>query len=158
MIQLHPVGINSDMETTQRGNDSTRKRIQNYFWGISVFFRNSRKSLKSSELLRDFRIFCIRFPIFLSLFPHFFDTFPLFSKTLKISFCWWVSSNIKSVSSYFWSISSYSKLLNHLFGIRRGVPRAFSDFEVKKQHFLIVEGFALRSIIYQILIITMVCS
>jgi len=33
------------------GNATTRKRIKNYFWGIFVFFRNSRKSLKSSELL-----------------------------------------------------------------------------------------------------------
>ena len=34
----------------------------------------------------------------------------------------------------------------------------FSEFEVKKQHFLIVEGMALCSIIYQIFIITMACS
>ena len=34
----------------------------------------------------------------------------------------------------------------------------FSGFEVKIQHFLIVEGLALCSIIYQILIIFMACS
>ena len=34
----------------------------------------------------------------------------------------------------------------------------FLGFEVKKQHFLIVEGLALCSIKYQILIITIFCS
>ena len=101
------------------GKASPRKRLntetdQKLFLRHFRFFRNLRKSLKSSELLRDFRIFCIRFPIFrvewftlfFDQFPHicmvrfliFFDPFPLFSKTLKISFCWSVSSNIRSVS------------------------------------------------------------
>ena len=48
-----------DMETQQHGNGS--KII---FEEFPFLFRNSRKFLKSSELLRDFRIFCIRFPKF----------------------------------------------------------------------------------------------
>ena len=104
-----------DMDTPQHGNDSTRKRIKNYFWGIPVFFRNSRKSLKSSEL-------------FLGPFPHIFDPFPLIQK-----------------------------LLNHLFfGIRRGVPRVFSEFEVKKPAFFNRWRIcsALNILVNQILIIT----
>ena len=109
------------------GNTSTPKRLntetdQKCFWGISVFFRNSRKSLKNSELLRDFRIFCIHFPIFwVEWFPLFFDQFPhilksvtsyfwsisSFFKTLKISVCLSVSSNLWSVSSYFCSVSAF---------------------------------------------------
>ena len=34
----------------------------------------------------------------------------------------------------------------------------FSGFEVKKKHFLIVVWLALRSMIYQILIVSMACS
>jgi len=51
-------GDMDDMETPQHGNGS--KIIFEEF----PFFLNSRKSLKSSELLSDFQIFCIRFPIF----------------------------------------------------------------------------------------------
>ena len=77
------------------GNASTRKRMKHYFWGISVFLRNSRKSLKSSELLRGIQIFCIRFPIFIvEWFPLFFDQFPHI---------------FRSVSSFYWSVSTFFK-------------------------------------------------
>ena len=111
------------------GNASTRKQLnteteQKLYLRNFRFFRNSSKSLKSSELWRDFRIFRINFPIFrvewfplfwsissLGLFPHIFHRFPkildpfpqifdpvpLFSKTLKISFCWSVSSNFRKL-------------------------------------------------------------
>ena len=58
------------------------------FWGIS------RNSLKSSELLRDFRIFFSRFYIFIV------EWFPLFSGRFPHSF--W------SISTYFWSVAAFS--------------------------------------------------
>ena len=96
-----------DMETSQHGNASTRKRLnmetdQKWFLRNFRFIsRNSRKSLKSWELLRDFRIFCIRFPIFI---------------------CW-------MVSSFFWWISSYFNLRKLIKNMRKQinlkVPKIF---------------------------------
>jgi len=103
------------------GNASTRKRVntesdpkkrkppQNeFFWGVSCFFKNYRKSLKlifrgiscffypfprflgripvymGLIFLRDFLIFSIRFLIL--------GPFPVFRKSFKFSVCWSVSS------------------------------------------------------------------
>ena len=119
-----------------RGNNS---KVQNC-WGISEYFVSVSQYLE----LNGFLFFLINFLIFLGPFPHIFDPFPLFSKTLKIIFCWslssncrplshifdpfppfsktfkisicWlVSSNFKSVSSYFLSVSVFSKTLKITF-------------------------------------------
>ena len=96
------------------GNASTRKRLN---------------TETDQKLLRDFWIFCIRFPIFIvELFPLFFDQFlhifrsvtsfywsvSAFFKNLIISICWSVSSNFRSFSSYFWSDSVFSKNFKNL--------------------------------------------
>ena len=73
--------LNWEMDTPQHGN---RSKIT---FGEFPFFRNSRKSHKSSELLRDFRILCIRFLIFIV------KCFPLFLG--------WFLHIFRSVSSYF---------------------------------------------------------
>ena len=64
-------------------------------------------------------------------FPHIFDPFPLFSKTLKISFYWSVSWNIRSVSLYFWFVSAFFKNfknLNLLIGFLNLFPHMFDQF------------------------------
>ena len=85
------------------GNASTRKQLnteteQKLYLRNFRFFRNSSKSLKSSELWRDFRIFRIHFPIFRV------EWFPLF----LINFL------IRSVSSYFLSFSLFFKNFKNL--------------------------------------------
>ena len=75
------------------GNASTRKRIKNYFWGITVFLEIRGNPLKVQNCwgiseyfvsvsqyleLKGFLFFLINFLRFLGLFPHIFDPFPLF--------------------------------------------------------------------------------
>ena len=69
------------------------------------FVRNSRKSLKSSVLLRVFRIFFIRFPIFIiEWFPLLFGWFP----------------------HIFWSVSDFYQ--NFKFLICYRIPQIFGPF------------------------------
>ena len=84
------------------GNASTRKRLntesdqkkrkppQNeFFWGVSSFFKNYRKSLKNN-FLRDFSFLLIRFPDFWVGF-----------RFIWVLYFWGISQYFRSVSSFF---------------------------------------------------------
>ena len=102
------------------GNASTRKRNKNYIWGISVFLeiRVNPSKVQNCGGISEYFVSISQylelngFLFFwsissLGLFPHIFYPFPFFSKTLKISFCWSIFSNFRSVSSYFWSVQAF---------------------------------------------------